>query len=73
LSVGEVSRGLFSSRIDLDLDSRLNALGLLFLTELTFEEEGVPASLAESMETSDFDGPPPTGFLLVDLSALRSD
>jgi hypothetical protein len=70
LSVGEASRGLFSSRIDLVLDSRLNALGLPFLLALECEDGGWDSPV-DSMETSDRDGPP-TGFLVVDLSTLGS-
>jgi hypothetical protein len=71
LSVGDTSRGLFSSRIDLVLDSRLKGFGLFFLMTFGFDED-CGASLVESTETSDFDGPP-TGFLEVALSALGSN
>jgi hypothetical protein len=70
LSVGEGSRGLFSSRIDLVLDSRLNGFGLFFLMTFGFEDEG-GESAVESKETSDFEGPA-TGFLVVDRSTLGS-
>lgn len=70
-SVGEASRGLFSSRIERVLERRLKGFGLLFL--VTFGLEGVGGSPVESTETLDLEGPP-TGFLatLVDLSGLGS-
>jgi len=70
LSVGEGSRGLFSSRIDFVRDSRLKGFGLFFLMTFGFEDEGGDSAV-ESMETSDFEGPP-TGFLIVDRSTLGS-
>jgi hypothetical protein len=52
--------------MDLVLDSRLNAFGLLFLMAFVLEEDG-GGSGWESRETSDFDGPP-TGRRVVDRS-----
>lgn len=70
-SVGEASRGLFSSRIERVLERRLKGFGLFFL--MTFGLEGAGGSPVESTETLDLEGPP-TGFLatLVDLSGLGS-
>jgi hypothetical protein len=65
LLFGDNSRGLCSSRMDLVLDSRLNAFGLPFLMTFVPEDGGV--SVWESRETSDFEGPP-TGRRVVDRS-----
>jgi hypothetical protein len=66
LLFGEGSRGLGSSRIDFVLESRVNPFGLPFLTTFAPEEEG-GASVWESRETSDLEGPP-TGRRVVALS-----
>jgi hypothetical protein len=63
------SRGLCSSRIDFVLPSKLNGLGLCFL--IVFELGAVEGDSEDANGASDFEAPP-TGLLVVDLSAVGS-